>query len=308
MGLAGCVGWPTSSKYMSDPIPRGPVPSAPSMMEMHDSPTVLGKGMDQMACAETEEKRKNTEAIIQGLLHKRTEWRGNAWLDYLFFLKQKHVIIGMFLCHRMHPFTQAERFSANSIHTFAGFGFALLFSPREGDSWNTRQLRRVEGFIIGILLTIGNLILVQAAQCSCVQEGTCLYRRFGDSVKMPMERWGRWIHCIAWVFAICVLVIGLLGDVPVKSALPTFIHAKVYSWLFGLAIDSLMFFVYYRGCCCCPGEVGPDGHKSRTAYPHGPQYPTDMDLFQMGDRCSGQLTSKSKAPSNSDVSLSSNRE
>lgn len=125
-------------------------------------------------------------------------------------------------------------------------------------------------------------------------------------MKEGAEGFGAWLGCCCWVWAILILVLGLLvamsRGVPMGVVAQASVYGQLYSWFLGFLVSFLLFVWSYWGCfgsctpsdcdgfcrACCMGEAGANGDKSSTwKYPHGPEYPKDKAMFLDGDPCHG---------------------
>lgn len=251
------------------------------------------------------EDKKNQEAIIQGLIMGRVVWSGNLCEDYWFYLKQSHVILGIICCHRMHPYTRVERIVLFISLSLAGFGLSYMLLDSEGEMKETMTAQAV-GIMVSITLIIAQIIMYQAALCKCVQEGSCIFNCCGQRAKAVGEWAGRCIVLIGMIFGACCflfgVLIGMMKGVPLGTAIQAWVFSQVYSWVLSVFTGFLQFGFYWYGCwpcCCCNicsdylgnGQAGQclsgeNAAHPKFCYPHGIEYPADMDTLWDADRCS----------------------
>lgn len=232
------------------------------------------------------EERKNREAIIQGLLQGRVVWYFGFWQDFWFYVKQTHVVIGIFLAHSMHPYSKLERMGVWLSSAVAGFGLSMMLLDETGEKKQDAAVIAA-GISASIVLAIMNLIMVQCMTCSCIQEGSSCFKCAGDRGRSAAENVGWCLGAVGWIFALIFLGGGFLfRKAPLAIVIRAFVVSQGFSFLLGLGTGMLMFMLAYYGCCgCCSGQAGADRVKTSSPYPYGAEYPKDRNMFQAGDSC-----------------------
>jgi len=247
------------------------------------------------------EDYKNRAVIITGLTMGRIVWKGDFCRDLVFYIKQTHVLIGMFCCHKLHPFTRVDRFIVWLEAICAGFGLSLLMVEDFRGETRKDLVGRSFALSVSICLSIMNVIVAQAATCRWVQAGTPIYDLCGRWGKCIGQKAGQVIVLQGMVISLLILVAGLsratyidVGKDGWRNIRYTFAVAQVYSWIFGVFICIGFYMLLYCGlgrwnCCCAfcvgSGQVGSN-YKPDWMYPYGPEYPTDYEMMWKNDRCS----------------------
>lgn len=240
-----------------------------------------------------EEKSKELEAIVQGLAQYRVVWGGGVCADGLLFIKQTHVLIGIFACHRMHPYSRCERFCVWLCLLCAGLGLSLLFVGPDGRRGKDRGAHAEAGFV-ALVICIMHFVLQQVAMARCCAAGgMCYCWGAGDWV-------GKCAGNIILFGALLIAIVFLFAGVrramnkatPVDKAIAAWVVSQIYSNIGGVLISVGMYVYQLYGCCCCnpcsylcgTGQGLRPPFQPDYCFPHGPEYPKDMHSFWQGDR------------------------
>lgn len=250
------------------------------------------------------EKEKNHETIVQGLVNGRVRWHeDNVLLNIWFFLCQRHVILGMFFSHKEHPYTRLERIGVWLSLVAASFGLSLLLSDSKGEK-DSNVYARLTTQLVAVYLAIKNVILYNAACCSCVQDGAFLEKvtdfcGYNELLKSKAESAGLYVLIVSWTISACWLLLGMtVGREPGmlwEVVVEDFVASQVLSWILGVGTLLLTFGKEWFGCGpCCPiltdNVFLPEGKsdqvraKIKKKYPHGIEYPNDENMMWGGDR------------------------
>jgi len=244
--------------------------------------------------SEKSEAKKDHEAIIQGLAQGRVVWSGNFCIDCWFHLKQTHIFLGIFACHKMHPYSRCERLFVWLSCAAAAFGLSIFFLRSDGTIEKRSSLLDA-GFVVSCWLTVIHFVLYQATMAKCCHEGGGCH--FGGVGRVAGECAGKFILA-SWVIfaAFCLLGAFMTSKkrrIPVDRALGAWVVSQIYSAVQGIFV-SVAMFLYYRyglGCCNpCSSFTGSGQSLDRPnhpsfCYPHGIEYPKDVKLMWDGDRC-----------------------
>lgn len=274
---------------------------------------------------EKAELAKDREAITQGLALGRVIWRdGDICRDLGFFIKNNDAVLGIFFCHEMHPYSRCKRMVVKICGMAANLGMACLFLDLEScQKTDTVGVDTVECekhqsdavwfASISCALTVSCLLfaIYWFYTCRCARKGGPLH--FGKTSE------SFWVCCtkpitgsislLCWVIFVAGMIAHAESSVKFKdSYIPqVWLMAEAYSVLMGLFLQVFIFFSLYCGCECCPcleclfrecwGSGQGGGARPSFAYPHGDEYPKDMEAFWRGDRSCGTYGYQSAEPS-----------
>eukprot|EP00930_Biecheleria_cincta_P042399 TRINITY_DN29178_c0_g1_i1.p1 TRINITY_DN29178_c0_g1~~TRINITY_DN29178_c0_g1_i1.p1 ORF type:complete len:339 (-),score=34.47 TRINITY_DN29178_c0_g1_i1:197-1213(-) len=262
-------------------------------------PGILGqvfgnKSDDPEAIALSEQRRKDREAIIQGLAQSRVVWSGGACTDCYVFIKQTHIIFGIFACHRMHPYSRCERFFVWLSLAIAGLGLSFMYVGPDGKHGKDIGALAA-GSVVSVWLSLMHVILQQASMARCCVEGGFCY--CWGAGKLMANFAGKIILFGGLLFAALCFIgglgVALARSIPLDKTIAAWCVSQIYSSVWGVFISIGMYFYRLYGCCCCNpcGDFCGTGQGLKPAvqpdwcYPHGPEHPKDVYLFWEGDRC-----------------------
>lgn len=291
----------------------------PSQQNMQDGTGTNARGLNQKESAkfEKEERKKDIEAIVQGLALGRVIWRDHDMCgDLWFFLKNNDPVLSIFFCHKMHPYTRCKRLVVKISGMVANFGMACLFldletCQKKGDT--TLVVDKVEcqehqdDIVQFTSITVA--VIVACLLFAAYWFYTCRCARPGGPLHFGKVSESFWVCCtkpitvsivlLCW----CLLIAGLIahGESSVDfkdSYIPrVWVMSEVYSFFMGFGMQVSIFFSLYCACECCPcleclfrecwGSGQASGARPSFAYPYGDEYPKDMDAFWRGDRSCG---------------------
>lgn len=231
----------------------------------------------------------NVIAMTQGLLHKRVYWYGDFQSDLWFFIKQNHVILGILLCHQLHPYSRRERLAVWLCCGCASFALGLLLLRSTGEK---RDGASIVSLFNGCILTVLHMSLKMLATCPCVQDGS--FAHF-DSCQWYCEECGcvlmACIWCHVWIMlGVCIAFAFWVG-VPMDHAFQVWAQSQLVAFAFGIVICTVIFCLKWYGlkkgalARLFPGQGGPEGVRPKCAFPFGPALPSDPHIFPGGDRC-----------------------
>jgi len=226
----------------------------------------------------------DTEAMVQGLLHGRVYWYGDLRSDLWFWIKQTHAVLGIFLCHKMHPYSHRERFAEWLCCGCASFAVGLLLVRSTGEK---RSGASVVSVINGCILAVLHMLMKILATCGCMQDGSPLH---SERCQRYCEKCGCLIMtCICFnVFFLLSLCIyfALWADVPIDHVFQVWAQSQVVAFASSIATCIARFmFKWYGLRVLFPGQGGPDGARPKNAYPFGHALPADPQVLPGGDRC-----------------------
>jgi len=277
---------------------RGPFPVVPTFRDVveiviatHNAPavgsTAAGVNVADLQPA-TVAQADDVTAMIQGLLHGRVYWYGDFRFDMWFWIKQHHAILGIFLCHKMNPYSRCERFAVWLCCGCASFALGLLLLRSTGEK---RTGASVVSVLNGGILAVLHMIMVMLATCPCVQAGSKLH---ADRYRSCCEKCGCFIMAYVWckialLLGVCVYF-ALWADVPIDHAFQVWAQSQLVAFASGIVSCAATFILKWYGlkgafARLLPGQGGSDGARPKAAYPFGHTLPTDPQLLSGGDHC-----------------------
>lgn len=271
-------------------IDAAPCKASCAVADVSTSGGVAGTGADKRR--ESAARHANLIAMYQGLLHKRVYWYGDFYSDLCFWTKQNHVILGMFFCHRLHPYSRRERLSVWLCCGCASFAVGLLLLRSTGEK---RDGASIVSVINGSILAVLHMSLKMLATCPCVQEGSGAHY---VSCQWYCEECGcilmACIWCHIWVLLAVCIMFALWVGVPIDHAFQVWAQSQAVAFAFGVVICTLTFCLKWYGlrgplARVFPGQGGPEGARPKSAYPLGESMPSDPEIFPGGDRCGCSL-------------------
>jgi len=228
----------------------------------------------------------NSIAMLQGLLHKRVYWYGDFYSDLWFWTKQRHVVLGIFLCHQLHPYSRRERFAVWLCCGCASFALGLLLLKSTGEK---RGLAPLLSILNGCILAVLHISLKILATCPCVQEGSGAH-----CCQWYCEECGIIVMactscCILILLGACIMVAMWVG-VPMNCAFQLWAKGQLVAFALGLIMCFVTFCLQWYGlrgvlAHVFPGQGGPEGARPKSAFPFGATTPSDPQIFPGGDRC-----------------------
>jgi len=250
------------------------------------------------------EADKDHQAIVQGLIWKRGVWYPDSSIltNWWFFLCQKHVLLGIACCHKLHPYTRLERMFVWISCVITSIGLSLLFSDASfGEGLSEAQIQ-CYSLAISCYLATKAILMRSLVTCGIVQDGSCLQvaasvLNSDAKLKRSCERIGCRVAAFSCVISLMWFIAGVCvvqGEIfNYGQFFEEFFLSQIYSWLIELGTVTGRFLMGWYGFRCVSGPEGTGDDEVKKAmtgkYPEGIEYPKDKNRLWENDRalCKG---------------------
>ena len=126
---------------------------------------------------EFSEDEKNVRSLHMGFLNERVIWSDRFGEDFLVFLNNKHVALGICVSHPEHPFTHRERAVYLACYLLAAWALAVLlaqyFAIGAGELTGSAEYYYLALVGQSVVLVGYGMTMEFMAMCPCVEEGGC---------------------------------------------------------------------------------------------------------------------------------------
>ena len=123
------------------------------------------------------EDEKNVRSLHMGFLNERVIWSDRFGEDFLVFLNNKHVALGICVSHPEHPFTHRERAVYLACYLLAAWALAVLlaqyFAIGAGELTGSAEYYYLALVGQSVVLVGYGMTMEFMAMCPCVEEGGC---------------------------------------------------------------------------------------------------------------------------------------